>query len=257
METTTQSSRPKYKHTEKPLGVLPNLKIIKIGGQSIMDRGAKALMPLRDEIIEASKKHSILLCSGGGTRARHAYSLGIDLKLPTGVMAAIGAAVPRQNARMLQMLLAEHGGIYIMPDDIEKLPLYLKMKCIPILGGMPPFTYWEKPARSGTIPEHRTDSGPFLLAEFFGCPEVYFVKDEDGLYTDDPKKNSNAKLIPEITAKELIARDLPDLALERVVVEDLEYTRSCKRVRILNGLVKGNLLKALDGQPVGSVIRSD
>lgn len=258
MQTTNEAKpRNTYSHTERPLGVIPNLKVIKIGGQSVMDRGGKALLPLRDELIEAAKRWPLLLCAGGGTRARHAYSLGIDLKLPTGVMAAIGAAVPRQNARILQMLLAQHGGIYIMPDDIEKLPLYLQMKCIPIIGGMPPFTYWEKPARTGTIPEHRTDSGPFLLAEFFGAPEVYFVKDEDGLYEDDPKKNASAKHIPEISAKDLLARDLPDLVLERVVVEDLLYTRSCKAVRIFNGLKPGTLLKALAGEQVGSVIRAE
>ncbi|MEZ4271096.1 MAG: uridine kinase [Myxococcota bacterium] len=238
-------------------GVLPNLKIIKIGGQSIMDRGAEALMPLRDEIIEAAKKHPLLICAGGGTRARHAYGLGIDLKLPTGIMSELGAAVPRQNARMLQMLLARWGGIYIMPDDIEKLPLYLSMKSIPIIGGMPPFSYWEKPAIKGTIPEHRTDSGPFLLGEFFGTPEVYLVKDEDGLYDDNPKTNPKAQHIPEITAQELLSRNLPDLVLERVVVEHLCHARVCKRVRVFNGLKRGELMRALDGEAVGSVIKAE
>jgi molybdenum storage protein len=240
----------------KPLGILPNLKVIKIGGQSVLDRGAEALLPLREEIIEASKKHPLLLCAGGGTRARHAYALGAELNLPTGVMAAVGGAVPGQNARMLQMLLAEAGGIYIMTDDIEKLPLYLKLKAIPVIGGMPPFSYWEPPAKKGNIPEHRTDAGPFLLAEYYGCPEVYFVKDEDGLFTDDPKKNPSAEHIKSISAKELLERDLPDLVVERAVVEDLQYTRSCKKVRILNGLKKGTLLRALDGEDVGSVIHA-
>ena len=241
----------------KLLPVLPDLKIIKIGGQSIMDRGAEALFPLRDEIVELSSRYPLLLCAGGGTRARHAYSIGLDLKLPTGMMSELGAAVPRQNARMLQMLLAQWGGIYIMPDDIEKLPLYLKMKSIPVLGGMPPFSYWEKPALKGTIPEHRTDSGPFLLAEFFGVPEVILVKDEDGLFENDPKTHPEAKHIPEITARALMERDLPDLVVERVVVEHLQRTKSCKAVRIINGLKRGMLSKALAGEAVGSVIRAD
>ncbi len=240
----------------EPYGVLPHLKILKIGGQSIMDRGAFAVLPIIEELVEASKQHKILLCAGGGTRARHAYSLGRQLNLPTGVMADLGAAVPRQNARMLQMLLAKHGGIYIMPDDIEKLPLYMQLGAIPVLGGMPPFSFWEKPARKGNIPEHRTDSGSFYLAEFFGCPEVYFIKDEDGLYTDDPKKNPEAEQIPEISAKELLKRDLPDLVIERVVVEDLPYAKSCKKIRIFNGLKKGSILGALNGEPTGTVIHA-
>ena len=46
--------------------------------------------------------------------------------MPTGVLAALGGYVPRQNARMLQMLLAKHGGIFMLHDDFEKLPLYFR-----------------------------------------------------------------------------------------------------------------------------------
>ena len=77
------------------------------------------------------------------------------------MVAACGGYVPVQNARMLQMLLAKHGGIYVMPDDFEKLPLYFRLGCIPIMTGMPPFGYWEKPAEGGRIPAHRTDAGVF------------------------------------------------------------------------------------------------
>ena len=53
------------------------------------------------------------------------------------VVATLGKYIPMQNARMVQMLLAKHGGIYIMPDDFEKLPLYFRLGCIPIMTGMP------------------------------------------------------------------------------------------------------------------------
>ena len=111
-----------------------------------------------------------------------------------------------------------------------------------------------KPALHGTIPEHRTDSGPFLLAEFFGCPEVFFVKDEEGLYTDDPKKDPKATHIPRITAKELVDRNLNDLVIERVVVEYLPRARWCKELQIVNGLKPGQVLAALEGKDVGTII---
>ncbi len=256
MGTTMSNLRVGQDRSRELRSILPNLKILKIGGQSIMDRGADALLPLVDEIVEAAKKHQMLICTGGGTRARHAYALGMELNLPTGVMSNIGAAVPRQNARMLQMLLAGNGGMYMMPEDIEKLPMYLAMNCIPVLGGMPPFSFWEKPARQGQVPENRTDAGPYLLAEFYGCPEVYYIKDEDGLYTDNPKNNPDAELIPKITAAKLLERDLPDLVVETAVVEYLQHAKSCKSLRIVNGLKKGSLLDALDGKG-GSTITSD
>ena len=176
-----------------PVAMMPDVKVIKIGGQSLLDRGRAAVFPVLDELVPLKDEMKLLLCCGGGTRARHVYSIASDLELPTGVLAALGAYVPRQNARMLQMLLAKHGGIFIMHDDFEKLPLYFRLGCIPIMTGMPPFGYWEKPTEGGRIPQHRTDAGVFLSAEVLGCKRCWFIKDEDGLFEDDPKKHPGAK----------------------------------------------------------------
>ncbi len=237
-----------------PVAMMPDVKVLKIGGQSIMDRGREALFPILDEIVAAKDQHQLLLCTGGGTRARHIYAVASELELPTGLLAALGGYVPRQNARMLQMLLAKHGGIFMMQDDFEKLPLYFRMGCLPIMTGMPPFGYWEKPTKGGRIPEHRTDAGVFLTAEALGSKRAIFVKDEDGLYTDDPKKNPKAEHIPRISAKELLARDLPDLIVERVVLEYLGRSRFCTELQIINGTKKGQLTRALQGEDVGTII---
>jgi molybdenum storage protein len=240
--------------TYDAVAMMPDVKVLKIGGQSVMDRGRAALFPILDEVVAAKDKYKLLLCCGGGTRARHIYAMASDLELPTGILAALGGYVPRQNARMLQMLLAKHGGIYIMHDDFEKLPLYFRLGCIPIMTGMPPFGYWEKPTENGRIPQHRTDAGVFLTAEVLGCKRAIFVKDEAGLYEDDPKKNKSAKHIPRITAKELLAADLPDMILERVVIEYLARARSCHELQIINGLERGMLTRALAGEDVGTMI---
>ena len=237
-----------------PVAMMPDVKVLKIGGQSIMDRGREALFPILDELVAVKDQYQMLLCTGGGTRARHIYSVASELELPTGLLASLGGYVARQNARMLQMLLAKHGGIYMMQDDFEKLPLYFKMGCMPIMTGMPPFGYWEKPTKGGRIPEHRTDAGVFLTAEVLGVKRAIFVKDEDGLFTDDPKKNPKAEHIPRISAKELLAKDLPDLVVERVVLEYLGRSRSCTELQIVNGTKRGQLTAALKGEDVGTII---
>ena len=233
--------------TYSPVALMPDVRVVKIGGQSILDRGRAALFPILDEIVEARKRGiQIVLLTGGGTRARHIYSIASELEVPTGVVATLGKYIPMQNARMLQMLLAKHGGIYILPDDFEKLPLYMQMGCIPVMSGMPPFGYWEKRDENSRIPPHRTDAGAFLSAEFLGSRRAIFIKDEDGLYTDDPKKDPNATLIPRITAAELVARGLPDVVLERKVIEYLPRAQWCKELQIVNGLKPGNVLAALE-----------
>jgi molybdenum storage protein len=254
-DATLTSGRIDFEYT--PVPMMPSVKVVKIGGQSVLDRGRKAMAPLLDELVKARSKHKLLLCTGGGTRARHVYSVADELDLPTGILAALGGCVAKQNARMVQMLLAEHGGIFVLHEDFEKLPLYFQTGCIPIMTGMPPFGLWEKPAESGTIPQHRTDSGVFLTAEVLGVKRAIFVKDEDGLYEDDPKKNPKAKQIPSIGAKELLKRDLPDMVVERVVIEYLTRSHFCKELQIVNGLVPGNVTRALAGEDVGTIIHQD
>ena len=251
-DATLTTSIPDGKYS--PNAMMPNVKVIKIGGQSILDRGRAAVFPLLDELVAVKDKYQLLLCCGGGTRARHIYSVASELEMPTGVLAALGGYVPRQNARMIQMLLAQQGGVFMLHDDFEKLPLYFKLGCIPIMTGMPPFGYWEKPGESGRIPPNRTDAGVFLSAEVLGCKRALFIKDEDGLYDDDPKKNPKAKHIPRISSSELLARDLPDLALERVVIEYLARARYCHELQIVNGLKRGLVTRALAGEDVGTII---
>jgi molybdenum storage protein len=253
----TLTSNEGMKFSYEPVAMMPDVKVMKMGGQSIMDRGREALFPILEEIVAIKDQHKVLICCGGGTRARHVYSVAADLELPTGVLAALGGYVPRQNARMLQMLLAKHGGLFIMHDDFEKLPLYFRLGCIPIMTGMPPFGYWEKPSEGSRIPEHRTDAGVFLTAEVLGAKRALFIKDEAGLFEDDPKKNKSAKHIPRIAAKELLKLDLPDMILERVVIQYLARSRYCTELQIVNGLERGMVTRALAGEDVGTIITKE
>ena len=86
---------------------------------------------------------------------------------------------------------------------------------------------------------------------------VIFVKDEVGLCEDDPKKNPSAAMIPRIGARELLARNLPDMIVERSVVEFLTRSRFCHEVQIINGLERGQLTRALEGEDVGTIIHQD
>jgi molybdenum storage protein len=240
-----------------PVAMMPDVKVVKIGGQSILDRGRAAVFPVLDELVANKDRFQLLLCCGGGTRARHIYSLASELEMPTGVLAALGGYVPRQNARMVQMLLARHGGVFILHDDFEKLPLYFRLGCLPVMTGMPPFGYWEKPGQNGRIPAHRTDAGVFLTADVLGAKRAIFIKDEAGLFTDDPKKNPSAEHITKIGARELLKRDLPDLIVERIVIEYLTRSRFCKELQIIDGTKPGNITRALEGEDVGTIIHQD
>jgi molybdenum storage protein len=240
--------------TETVFRALPDLNVVKLGGQSIIDRGRPVVMPLVEEIVAARAEHQLLIMTGGGTRSRHVYSIALDLGMPTGVLAKLGASISEQNALMISILLAPHGGIKIGHEDVVKLPAYMALGSIPVMHAMPPYGLWEEPAAQGRIPPHRTDSGVFLTAEVVGARRCILVKDERGLYTADPKKDAKADFIPEIEVNDLLALDLSDLAVERAMLSALAHARSVREVFIINGREPGNLTRALAGENPGTRI---
>lgn len=237
--------------------LFPDVNIMKVGGQSISDRGAKALPQVVKEIGENRNKHKMLVTTGGGTRSRHIYSLGMELGMPTGMMGKFGSAISEQNALMVATLLSQWGGIKIGADQILELSLYYDQKAIPVIAAMPPYDLFSIPSKNGRIPNLRTDSGTIILADLIGAKSCIFIKDEKGLYTDDPKKNPEAHFIPEISVEELIEKDLPDLAIERTCLTILQDSEVINSIQIINGLEEGNITRALNGEHVGTIIRSD
>ncbi|MDD3652595.1 MAG: uridine kinase [Desulfotomaculaceae bacterium] len=243
-----------YRETYK---ILPDVNVLKIGGQSITDMGAKAVLPIIKEIIENAGQHKMIIATGGGTRSRHVYAIAMELGMPTGIISKLGQSISEQNALMLSALLISHGGIKVGHEDIPKLGAYFNQGCIPVIHGMPPYGFWEHPPEEGRIPSNRTDVGTFLLAEVIGARQCIFVKDVDGLYTDNPKVDPDANFIPKIGAKELLDKNQDDLVVERVVLELLTRAQNMKQLQVINGTIEGNITRALNGEHVGTIIYKD
>jgi len=234
--------------------ILPDANVIKIGGQSVMDRGRSAVYPLVEEIVEARKQHKLLIGTGAGTRARHLYSIASELNLPAGILSQLGDSVADQNAAMLGQLLAKHGISAVSAAGLSSVPLFLAEVNAVVFSGMPPYSLWMRPSRDGVIPPYRTDAGCFLVAEQFGCKSMIYVKDENGLYTANPKTSKKATFIPKISVDEMKARGLHDSILEFPVLDLLKAARHIHEVQVVNGLVPGNLTRALAGEHVGTII---
>ena len=113
---------------------------------------------------------------------------------------------------------------------------------------------WEHPPAVGKSPPHGSDAGSYLVGEVFGARSVILLKDVDGVYDADPKTNSGAKLIREIGAADLLRMQLATLPVEPAVLDLITRAKLVKKIQIVNGLVKGNLTRALAGEPVGTLI---
>jgi len=251
--------REVMRSTETPVfRMLPDAHVLKVGGSSILDAGRGVVYPLVEELGRLLGTHKLILGTGGGARTRHVFSIGLDLGLPTGVLAQLAAADALGNAHILGTLLAPHGVVAIPPEMFgHLLPLFVQAVPGVIFNGVPPYSLWEHPPGIGRIPPHRTDAGCFLLAECFGCKTLTLLKDVDGLYDRDPKRFPGAELIAEIGAKELEKRALRSLPFDRVLLRLLGAARLLKRFQVVNGTRPELVEAALRGERVGSIVHAD
>lgn len=236
------------------LHILPDVSLVGIGGQSIFDRGKSAVLPLVDEIAEVKKHHKMVLAVGGGTRVRHTASIALDLGLPVGGIAQLIGAMEELNAILLNALLAKHGSMPMQRDHFWEIPLYLSAGMLPIAISIPPYHFWEPPPEEGNLPVHGSDFGLFQLAEVLSFKQLIFVKDEDGMYTKDPKKHADAKHIPKLTLEELTANPLEESILDQELFHSWKTAKNVSRIQIVNGLKPGELTRALNGEDNGTVI---
>lgn len=251
LQVATESAVPTFR-------MLPDAKVLKIGGRSIMDQGRAMLMPVADALGDILQDHKLIIGCGGGARTRHVFSIGMDLGLPTGVLAQLSIADALGNAHILGTLLAPHGVVAIPPEIFgHLLPFFLKAAPGVIMNGDPPYSIWEHPPEVGRVPPHRTDAGTYLVAECFGCKTFTLVKDVDGLYTADPKTNPDAEFIRETSVSEVRDRGIESLPFDEVLLKLLDCARVVKKFQIVNGGKPELIRAAVEGEHVGTIVHAD
>lgn len=140
-----------YDTGSKPsVAILPDATAVKIGGQSLIDRGRDAVFPVLDELVENLVCHKLIIGTGGGARTRHVFSIGIDLGVPAGVLAKLAMADALSTAHMLGTLLALKDVVAIPPEMFGHLPL-LFLQPVPGVNdnGVPPYSVQEHPPKTG------------------------------------------------------------------------------------------------------------
>jgi molybdenum storage protein len=239
----------------RPIRILPWLQVVKIGGCSIMDRGPEAILPVVDELRRLLPEHRLLILTGAGIRARHLYSVGLDLGLPVGSLAPLAASEAGQNGHILASLLAPEGVSYVEhPTIANQLAIHLTAARAVVGSAFPPYHHHEFP--NSRIPIHRADTGAFLLADALGAAGLTIVEDVDGVYTVAPKTGGEqAQLLRETSVADL-AKLQGTLPFDRALLEVMATARHLQRVQVINGLVPGRLTAALRGEHVGTIINT-
>ena len=99
-------------------------------------------------------------------------------------------------------------------------------------------------------PYFTTDTAASLRAAEIEADMVIKSTRVDGVYSDDPEKNSNAELYEKLTYKNVLD--------DKLTVMDLTAITLCEEnnmpIRVFNGTKDGNIFKVLSGENLGTTI---
>ena len=98
-------------------------------------------------------------------------------------------------------------------------------------------------------PFFTTDTAAALRAAELNADAVFKGTTVDGIYDSDPRKNPNAKMIPEITYKEAIAQGLKVMDLTAFT---LCMEQKIPEIRVFNMDNLDNILKVAAGEKLGT-----
>jgi uridylate kinase len=100
-------------------------------------------------------------------------------------------------------------------------------------------------------PYFTTDTAASLRAAEIDAQIVLKSTRVDGVYDEDPEKNSDAKFLNELSYKEVLDKKLS--------VMDLTAITLCEEnnmpIRVFNGTVEENIYKVLKGEDMGTFIK--
>ncbi|MEM1657850.1 MAG: UMP kinase [Candidatus Jordarchaeales archaeon] len=224
--------------------------VIKLGGSILQSKEGEINLALVKEyakVIRQVKREGVDVAAvvvGGGAISRRFINYARNLNASEGLCDVIGIQATRLNGYLLIAAMGEDAYPTIPQTLDEVAQAYATGKTV-IVGGL-------QPGQS-------TSAVAALVAERLGANVLLNATDVEGVFTSDPKKDPNAKIIPELSVKcfgEIIMSkshiagkyELFDLVALKIV------ERSKVKVVIFNGKQPENMIRIIKGEKVGTVI---
>ncbi len=143
--------------------------------------------------------------------------------------------------------------------DLNAVRGFLEIGLIPVLYGVPAYDRTQKCSiLSGD------DIAPYL-AEKLNAEKIIHATDVNGIFTSDPNVDKDAELIPEITEDNF--DDIKDMlsgskavdvtgGMLKKVSEIMRIVKYGIDVQIISALIPGNIIKAMNGEKIGTIIKN-
>jgi aspartokinase-like uncharacterized kinase len=213
-----------------------NATVVKVGG-SLAEHPAK-LRALCVMLSEVSKRTRLIVVPGGGEFADVVRSLDKRFSLSCAVSHRMAILGMDQYGLLLSDLMPNS----VTVNELGEIEGFLNSGKLPVF--LPStLMFHEDPLENSW--DVTSDSIALYIAWKIQSKKVLLVTDVDGIYSDDPKKNSDAKLIKHLSPSELSAmnkRTSVDKALPKLL---MKMPVDCF---VVNGLFSGRVEAILNGQ---------
>ncbi len=217
--------------------------VLSLGGSVFMrELKAKRVEKFARAIEEISTGNKVFVVVGGGRVARDYIRVAKELGADNTMCDYIGIEVTRLNALLLCSAIKDCPKS--VPKDFREAYELSKVYDIVVMGG--------------TFPGHTTDATSALLAEFVGADVILNATSVDGIYSEDPTKNPNARRFDVIKADELldIILKLPAEAGSNFPLDPLSVKiiqRSGIKAVVFLGEPE-NIVRVVKGEGIGTVV---
>lgn len=220
--------------------------VVRIGGSVIASPPDAQIMQRYAELLGNMKKHGhqLVVVVGGGSIARDFIKIAKDLGLGEPDQDEIAISVSRLFAQLLAMKLDVLSSKTISRSVDEAIQLLRSGKIV-VMGGL--------------RPGMTTDAVAAMVAERIAADLLVKASDVDGVYTKDPKQHPDAEKLDELRFDDLgrlFESDKHEAGIHQILdPEAVKILEKCRiRMVIVNGFTPENVLCALEGREVGTLI---
>jgi len=220
--------------------------VLRIGGSVIASPVNTELISKYANLLKTLKEqgHDVAVVVGGGTLAREFIAVAKNLGLDEQAQDEIAISVSRVFAQLFLKKLGKMS-CRTVPLTVDEAADCLNEGKILVMGGL-------KPGMT-------TDTVAALIAERINADLLVKGTDQDGVYNKDPKKYEDAVKLDHLSFDDLanvFSENKHKAGIHQIIDPEAVKILKRKRVRlvVVNGFKPENILAAVSGKSVGTVI---
>jgi len=220
--------------------------VVRVGGSVVASPFNSELMSRYVDLLLALRRegHVVVAVVGGGALSRDLIRTARAMGLDEAGQDEVAISVSRLVAQLFVLKLGRNGA-GVVPTTVEDAARLVADSRVVVMGGL--------------RPGMTTDAVAALLAERVGADLLVKATDQEGIFSRDPRRFPDARKLDSLGFDDLgrlFEVDRHRAGIHQVLDPEAVRVLQRRRIRtvVVNGFVPENVLRAVRGEQVGTVI---